>query len=210
MIDVERGDRPACLDNGYTDPEFRAVLHARFHGKCYLTERPILAASMDVEHRVPRHAGGGEHDWENLFPADPKANAHRRRTLPDGGYLSPGQGVDTRIVHGLRTDHVGVECTFTARDPTDAPARNTAAELHRLHAEIRDPPLDWSRDLRDAIHTALTRLLEEVATWLSLPTEDPERAVAEARVRRRLSRSAPYTGLLRAHPTAQALRHLWD
>lgn len=187
MIDVDRGPRPPELDDGYSSSAFREVLCARFLGKCYLTEAPISPGSLDVEHRVPK-GDGGDDAWENLFPAHPKANSHRRRKLPDGGLLSPGDGVERRLVQKLERDAESVRCLFHAADSGDLPAKNAAAELTRLHHEVAP----WSDELRRAIHARYTEVLEQVVAFL---TGDPAAAV---RLRLLLSRRAPYTALLRS------------
>jgi hypothetical protein len=208
MIDVDRGPRPPELDKGHGSDAFKVVLHARFLGKCYLTESVIPASEMDVEHRIPRSAGGGVDDWENLYPARPKANAHRRRTVPDGGWASPGEQVERRLVQQL-TSGVELRCVFAAVDSADRSARNTAEELTRLHHEISGERTDWSRDLRDAIHRAYTGLLEDHFRWTSA-SEAAEKAACEAMVALRLSRRAPYTALLRSTGVGKFHRDRWD
>jgi hypothetical protein len=203
MIDVDRGPAPdGCLGHPLSS-EHRAVLHARFLSKCYLTEQPIHASDFDVDHRHPKSDGGPD-AWDNLCPTAPKANSHRARKLPPGGYLSPGEGVESRLRQQLQIDAQDVRCVFAPVAAEDVPAKNTAAELRRLHHEIDEDPIGWSRDLRATIHRHYTLLLEMVTAHL----QDPADPLIEETLRTLLSRRAPFTALLRSK--VPGLQRLFD
>ena len=70
MFNVIRSEEsPSCLsDNGqdYRQEEVIQALRKVFHSKCYLCERDAVQ-DVEIEHFVPRAAGGGVTDWNNLF-----------------------------------------------------------------------------------------------------------------------------------------------
>jgi hypothetical protein len=193
MIDVDRGSPPASFAFGLGDTRFREDLCWIHRSKCYLTEAAITASAMDVDHRIPRSDGGTD-AWENLFPADPKANGHRTRRAPSGGYLSPGEGVETRLLQRVELMPTGIQCIFAASDADDQPAANTAAELSRLHHDCGG----WSKDLRNAIQAFLTYVLDLAVQQAALTAADPGHAALTAKLRIELSRNAPFTALVRS------------
>lgn len=68
MIDIDRSQPPPqslAEGKGWRGDDVKARLHEDFLRKCYLCEGP-LGKAFEVEHRRPRSAGGGEHDWGNL------------------------------------------------------------------------------------------------------------------------------------------------
>lgn len=185
------------------------TLHRDFFGKCYLCERRLSIGEIQVEHRRPRSQWPeGAHHWPNLFPACAFCNGRRGRTYPEVGLLSPGDGVERRIVQLAQVDRTGtaIECQFVATDPADAVARATAEELERLHSshEARSHRARHAtRDLLDTIHDWFLERVHplELQVRRARKRRQPD-PVAEAALTAALSRRAPFTMLMRSlvHP----------
>lgn len=208
MIDVARRPQaPVDLtEEGWNLPEVRAALLADFLHKCAYCERPINARDLQVDHRWPkaRHPERAC-DWTNLLPACLDCNQRRRRVTPEGGWLSPGEGVEGRLVQGLRPWGAAYEACFEPTDPGDAPAANTAEELAHLHDQDpgRNPrSYDKAQALVEAATGQAQRAREALLTLLRMQRDPSTPAAALAqqqeRVRWLYSRRAPYTMLARS------------
>ena len=100
MIDVDRGPAPKSLAAGgkYGADDVVVALHKAFYGKCYLCERPVELGDLEVEHRLAQNERPElETEWSNLFPSCDRCNAQRANRSPEGGYASPGEGVEERL-----------------------------------------------------------------------------------------------------------------
>lgn len=208
MIDVARSSTPPASlarKKGYTEHDVLEALHRDFFGKCYLCERKLMIGEIQVEHRRPRSCWPeGTYCWTNLYPACAFCNGRRSRTYPAGGLLSPGEGVEWRIVQRARVDHTAttMECHFAAANADDVMAQATAEELERLHSgqEARTPRARYATDdLRDTIHDhyfehvhPLERQVHR-ARRRCRPDLSAEGALAAV-----LSRRAPFTMLMRS------------
>jgi HNH endonuclease len=208
VIDVERSTlAPASLarKTSWSDQDVLEALHRDFYGKCYLCERKLAIGEIQVEHRRPRsHWPEGTHHWPNLFPACAFCNGRRSKSHPEVGLLSPGDGIERRIVQLARVDRSGtaIECEFMAFDPKDLVAQATAEELERLHSGhgARSPRARYAtRGLRDMIHD---HFLDEVHPLVlkvrrARSRRQPD-AFAEAALATVISRRAPFTMLVRS------------
>lgn len=220
MIDVLRSEtapRSIAARRDKWESDVLEQLHHDFFGKCYLTEATVALSGFEVDHRHPRNCGGEVHDWTNLYPASEHANRHRPRSWPDGGLLHPDgrDGIETRLCQTLLTEvDDELVCQFLAVDPSDKPAVNTARELEILHTGgASESSRIAARDLRTAIERRLRVVLvaqgRVLAKRRELPAEHLERRAEEDAFRRKVSRRAPFTALIRSavHPS---LRDLFD
>lgn len=186
---------------------FRNPLWQHYHRKCYLCERPIQR-DFEVEHRVPqnvcRELGLPEliHCSINLLPACGSCNVRRQKSLPgQGGLLTPGYdpNIESRLHQRFLLD-VESRTEFAAVDPTDIDARNTAAELQRLHSPetaTTEPARGRTEDLLDAIEDryleTIHPLIKKVQRWRKRGHPDPQ---LESELVLVLSRTAPFTMLM--------------
>lgn len=210
-----RADPPAALANGgaraYADVSVREALEEDLHGKCYLCERS--RPGLEIEHLRPQvHFHELRNEWNNLFLAC-NASCNQRRIRwearaeaelrdgrpirwPIGGMLNPStDDIERRIIQHHELVGSDVLVTFSARDPEDLAAVNTAIELQFIHDDGRG-----GRILREDIRAAKCHFLESYAGFRSLDrrAQAPERAQALKRVRHLLGPRAPFAGLLRA------------
>lgn len=223
MIRVRRSaDVPPSLaaarDGCWREPDVKAALYACFLGKCYLCEGPLGRGAMEVDHRVPQGDPTGvarRYDWENLFPAHHDCNNRRSRSYPDGGLLFPDKDdVQARLDQQLVALGGRYLPRFLHTDMQDSPAKNTAGELNNLHV-VPNPEgrgFDKADDLRNAIERHLNVVLVAARAYdRALKLHGPaalETRVAESDLRHLLSRSAPYTMLIRS--VVPDLSHLFD
>lgn len=213
MIDVTRpAEAPASLAarNRYNGDDVREALHALFLEKCYLCETPVGLGTFEVDHRRPQ--GQDEEQrfaWENLFPTctEYKCNQRREKTYPAGGLLDPGQGVESRISqrfeYSLSSNFRSTgsaSIVFLPLDPADIPARNTAAELDRIHNGTGSTAAAAARDLRIKIQDHVASVIHAAFDFVNPdPAADlRKKQEAEARMRLFVSRRAPYSMLVRS------------
>ena len=218
MIDVDRGPAPPSLTSGrYDGDDVIVALHRAFFGKCYLCERPLELGDLEVEHRIPRAERPDlAAAWSNLYPSCDRCNAQRAKATPQGGYASPGEGVETRVAQRAAPSanfNTAIVCSFSPTDPKDVAATNTAAELQRLHE------VESSRGIRKRFKGV--DLLKSIAEHYVREVSHLERRVldarasghsaheAEALLRVRLSRKARFTMLMRSLVDA-SLSDLFD
>lgn len=211
MIDVERTTVvPASLarHKGFSGVDVLETLHRDFYGKCYLCERSLSIAQVEVDHRRPQCGWPQDiHCWANLFPACTCCNKRRSRAIVRVPLLSPGEGVEHRIVQRVRFRPTGeLECMFVAVLRDDARAQATAEELERLHspAEARTARARYATiELLAMIRDRYLQWVEplELVALRARKRHRPDLAV-EARLAGLLSRRAPFTMLMRAlvHP----------
>jgi hypothetical protein len=214
MIDVLRATVvPAGLvKRNLRSSDVLQALWESFLGKCYLCESLVRVGSFEVDHRVPvNHDATREFDWTNLFPICDGCNKRRPKKHPEGGLLDPacGQSVEAKLEQRI-VDRPGDERGpyFAARDTVDRAAVNTAAELDHIH---NDHAIK-AADLRSAIMTHQGRVFRECLRYLNEPLMEQERQEVRERLRRLLSRRAPYTALTRAELAAlgPAIVELFD
>jgi hypothetical protein len=219
MIDVERSPVPPpslSARSRWDALDVRRALERDFYGKCYLCERLVSLGEAEVDHRVPRSVWReGSFEWRNLFPSCRYCNMRRLVHPADAELLSPGQGVETRILQRARTsdDGVSVVCEFGARHLGDRPADRAAEELRHIHSvagATTGRAAAAAQELLDKIHDHYFRVLypQELKVLRGRQRGEPD-ATAEAELARLVSRRAPFTMLMRSmvHPV---LRDLFD
>lgn len=226
MIDVDRPvEVPQSLAAGKSYREFDVLeaLHRAFRGKCYLCEAPVTLGAIEVDHRRPQGDKRFAHlryDWNNLFPtcATHKCN-QRRPGYPDGDLVSPGEGVEMRVVHEIDRHYstcittVGVTTfRFRSADPADAPAGNTAKELDHIH---NDRSSIKALELRFAVlqHVGSLETGMHIYDHLCRDPKAEPAVVAKQKlwVQRWVSRDAPFTMLVRSYfAHVEAVRALFD
>ena len=189
----------------------RTWLWEHHRRKCYLCECPISRSEFEVDHRVPQRVSEQlVHCSVNLFPACRSCNGRRGSHPKQGGLLCPGfdSDLEARLEQRIqRIDATEVRACFSARDPEDLDAINTAAELHRIHSpESGTTPTARARarDLLDAIvdHYAATIAPLERKVLRARRRSEPDR-VAERDLGRALARSEPFTMLLHSLVAAE-------
>jgi hypothetical protein len=191
---VRRPTAPESLKNqkNYAEQDVRAALYADFHGKCYLCERHIENGSFEVDHREPQNENPSRiYDWTNLYPACNDCNGRRWKKGRPGGWLHPEDNAEGRLIQQIARSLPG-ELFFAATDFTDLQAKNAALELEHLHCE-QDPK---ACDIRNALFRQLDAIAQEIEAYL-LESDQNQRHLQEAKLRRLFSRSAPYTALIR-------------
>jgi len=211
VIDVQRRNNPPpslAAKKGYDGDDVLLALREDFFEKCYLCEKPITKSTFTVDHRRPKRDKQSppelEFEWTNLFPACNEYNCNGRRgnnTYPHDGLLSPGEGVEERIEQrivgtvslNLRS---GGECEFRfrANKSDDAPARNTATELDRIHNGTGSTAVGKAESLRHAIIHHLVTVTEAAMDFLAAQTDGHRE-----RLRPLVSRRAPYAALVRSY-----------
>lgn len=203
MIDIVRS-QPApdslASEDAYDGDDVKERLRTDFLAKCYLCEGVFIAREFEVDHRRPKAEFPElKYSWDNLFPACHHCNQTRHRSWRKGGYLSPGadDDLETRLVQELVTIAGKLVPSFDAMRPEDLAAVNTAHELDHVHNHTRnaDHP-------RNAIHYYCTEVWRAVAAYLKCQQnrERDEAAYSRARLRvkKLVSRRAPYTTLIRS------------
>ncbi len=215
MIRVERRiDSPPSLASRSTPfgDDVRIALDEDFSGKCYLCEG-IATISFDVEHLRPKcDFPDLAFDWSNLFPAHSRCNERRKtwtaaerepthQRWPKGGMLDcTCDNVEIRLAQLVVTDVGGLSVSFTATDPCDIPAVNTASELNAIHSSNAF----WGRQISSDLtrrYVDVTKAYAELVRLLKQFNEDWEESavlVQQSRVKEMLSRRSPYAALIRA------------
>lgn len=207
MLDAKRSvPAPASLarEVTYTDEDVLEALYRDFRGKCYLCEREVVRGGFQVDHRRPKAEWPeGTYTWSNLYPACGYCNGRRPKSYPEGGLLSPGDGVEQRIHHTGGIDaELNFECIFTAARVGDQPAENAVHELEWVHSvETATTPGARlaARSFLDSIHDhymSRVRPLEVKARRAR--TRGKPNIDVEQRLRLVLSRRAPFTMLMRS------------
>jgi hypothetical protein len=197
MIDVTRSQpAPASLAAGTSWPGADVLqrLHDDLLGKCYLCETPHPRGTFEVDHRMQRAwpAGAGRHyDWDNLFPACHECNKRRLKRVPPAGLLDPcaGDEINTRL-HQKWHPTDGAE--FRSRLPGDNAAASTALELEHLH---NDDVV--GKNLSTAVLGQIADVWRLERDLLDLSAPDKRHEI-EHKLRRLLSRRAPFTALVRS------------
>jgi hypothetical protein len=217
VIDVARPSQaPASLaeGKGYAGRDVLEALHAAFLEKCYLCETCVAMGTFQVDHRKPKGDARFdhlEHAWENLFPVCNEFGCNQRRpkTYPEGGMLSPGDGVEHRIVQKIEGSVLpslrkagATAFVFLAADPADTAAKNTAHELDRIHNGTGSSAVEKAAALRLAIVDHVVAVTGEIFKYLALadtPGADAGRVEGHRwKVQRLVSRRAPYAMLVRS------------
>ena len=177
-------------------------LHMDFLGKCYLCERPIEPNGFEVDHRLQRawtSGSGLEHQWDNLFAACSDCNQRRPKKEPNAPPLDPGaSGSMARLVQRWADDRP----IFWPTGPKDNNAVSTTAELVHLH----DPLQPKGRNLVSAIRSQLLLVFKTERDLFAAQAPEEQDDLRE-RLRRLLSRRAPFTAIVRSvvHTTTTSL-----
>lgn len=219
MIDVERSPIvPASLarNKSLKGEDLLEALHRDFLGKCYLCERRLAIGELEIEHRRPQAQWPEDvFHWTNLFPACGFCNGRRARSRIPQGLLSPGDGIEQRIVQLVRIGERGttILCEFYPADPDDVAAQTTAEELTRLHSGqgTRSPRTRLAtRCLLDTIHDHFIGEVHPLEVKVLRGRERRQRdELAESRLASMLSRKASFTMLMRSL-VHRALADLFD
>lgn len=188
------------------------TLFRDFFGKCYLCESPRLLAEFEIEHRKPRARFPDEaFAWTNLFPACDRCNKARVE-YPEGGLLSPGDGVEERLdqIADVVPTACSLECRFRAIDPDDLEAHNTGRELEHLHNPAAGTTFRARQRTRNLLRTIREYFVVEVHPIVleverlrnrrrhGKPISAVDLEHAQRRLRERVSRRAPYTMITRS------------
>lgn len=209
--------RSLAAGRSWRGKDVREALYAAFRGKCYLCERALARGEFEVDHRRPRAAfPEAEFVWPNLFASCRGCNGGRPERYPDGStrqypeaadLLDPtADDVEARL--SQRYDAMEGRIRFDATSPADLAGAYTAFELDQLHnaRNVR------AADLRDAVRHHIVRVLTEARAYERLlhtrPAGDAELVDATSRLRRLVSRDAPFTALARS--VVPDLAHLFD
>lgn len=217
MIDVERSkEEPTSLAAAasYAGIDVINALHASFLGKCYLCETCLEPGTLDVDHRKPKAKDefpALEFAWTNLFPTckQYECNGRRQRKYPEGGLLDPSanQQVEHRIRQSIVSSVSGVLrgdviCHFEPVHADDVAARNTAAELDRIHhgrGSTERAKLS-ARALRKNIEKQIILVGNAVREYVALPADgNRRREQLQNELRAYFSRRAPYTMVVRSY-----------
>jgi hypothetical protein len=183
-----------------------------FFAKCYLTEQKFTSSYlMDVEHFHPKNFDAHpelRYEWTNLYPADHNANMSKPRLTPEGGYLdpcNPNDNVETEILYD--SSFGNDKCFFTARNPANLKAINTADLLTRIHNGHNYESKIKTKELRFAIFKHKNYLLKLVINWQDALKRNNEEDVFmySNRLKELLSRKSAFTMLLRSTPTVRNL-----
>jgi hypothetical protein len=108
--------------------------------------------------------------------------------------------VRSRLSQLVVTDVDGLAVNFSATDPRDLSAVNTAAELEAIHSTRSF----WGRQIRSELgrrYVDVNRAYAELVQLLRKFSGDWEEAavrIQQARVKAMLSRHSPYAGLIRS------------
>ncbi|WP_046246244.1 HNH endonuclease family protein [Hymenobacter terrenus] len=195
-------DRPS----GYRSSDLLTAFDEHFYAKCYLTEQKFASSwEMDVDHFVPFADDPSRvFDWNNLLPIAHKANLLRDKRLPAGGLLDPcsaSEDVENDILYTLVEQ--GEKPGFTAKDPANQKAVNTAALLDKVHNGTGSTGSEAStRELRKLIERRYKKLRQVWGEYNLARAENDAQdiAQAEAELRVLLSRRASFTMLMRSLP----------
>ena len=226
MIDVDRPAKPPeslAAGKSYRGLDVIEALHRVFRGKCYLCESPVTLGAIEVDHRRPQGDERFAHlkyDWHNLFPTCASYKCNQRRiACPDGELLSPGEGVEMRVVQevtGCPSSCLAIagttEFRFSPTDHRDAAAGHTVRELDHIH---NDRSNFKAMELRLSIHQHVVALASGMRMYEKLcedPSADPAVLADQKRwVQQWVSRDAPFTMLVRSYFIhVEAVRALFD
>lgn len=180
-----------------------------FFSKCYLTEQKFANSwALDVEHFEPRKEKPElTWEWNNLFPAEHKANMMKPRNTPSGGYLnpcSPDEDVENDIVYVLLPSG---KMEFEAKEESNIKAKNTANLLNLLH-NGKDDDEDSRKNtehLRSLITKKYIDTLNAIIEWKDAKDEQ-EKFESKTKLRHLLSRKSSFTAIIRS--TAAVRKHV--
>lgn len=213
MINYSRTpDAPAslALRQKYDDDDVRTQLHTDSLEKCYLCESVVAFGAFEVDHRQPKNEDveNRTYAWWNLYCCCRPCNGRRQRKSPVGGWLHPENDPEGKLIQEIDLA-LPRKFRFAARDSSDAEAVNAASELKRIHCDTHPK----SNDLRNAIFiqlAAVNRAERRVFEALLNPNMDAwERTRREEDFRDLVSRSAPFTALVRSW-VSEHLSYLFD
>ena len=207
--------RPA-RPTGYRTSDLLEIFDTHFYAKCYLTEQKFASAwEMDVDHLEPVASNPGRVlDWNNLYPADHKANIMRGEYYPAGGLLDPCvDAVESELLYTLIEQ--GEKPGFHAADPSNIKAVNTALLLNDIHnGRFNNADSHKStRHLRYLIEKKYKTVIEAWgAYWHAKNHNDNQsRVEAEDQLRLLLSRKSSFTMLMRSVSFIRlTVSHLFD
>ena len=199
----------------YRNSDLLDALGRDFYNKCYLTEQKFANAYvMDVEHFIPKNEQPElRYDWNNLFPAEHRANMVKPRKNPVGGYLNPcdpNDDVENQIIYGLIPDEYGISVpTFDAIDDTCLKTKNTCKLLNKIHNGDTPYSTKSSEELRFAINAKYARMQQLIIDFTLLnPKEHPNlRSVIIKRneIKLHLSRKSSFSMLIRSMSSVRNL-----
>jgi len=189
------------IPGAYRTSDLLEAFDRCFHSKCYLTEQWFPNAwCMDVEHFVAQVEDPTKrYEWNNLFPAEHRANKMKPRLTPAGGYLKPcdpNDDVETEILYS--TSAMGQKPIFEASDPHNRKAINTANLLNRLHNGHDNNTKFVTAGLRFEIQKKYDFILNLMIKWLGSPEGSILKYQYETELKYHLSRKSSFTMLIRS------------
>ena len=204
MMDVTRSLPPACL--AATPPVWDLniiipCLLTDFLNKCYLCETDINARTIAADHREPKTENRlRKYDWTNLCASCRDCNERRWKKKRAGGWLHPGDRVESRIVQ--RYELLSQKINFRSSSAHDLPSVNAADELDHIHNDRRPKYSLKAGDLRAAITDQISRTataMQALKRCLDDPSTLPATLQqAERTFRTLVSRRSPYAMLVRS------------
>lgn len=205
--DPENNDKPKPPVS-YRNSDLLEAFDRCFHSKCYLTEAKFFNSwAMDVEHFIPQNENSSlVYEWNNLYPAEHKANMQKPRQTPKGGYLDPcsiDDNVEEELFYTLTA--LGETPSFEAKDPTNIKAKNTASLLNKLHNGTNANSIHNTADLRHQISKKYRAILEKICEWYQSPPNSQEKVRLKNELRAFLSRKSAFTMLCRSIPAVRRL-----
>jgi hypothetical protein len=202
-LESESTDKPK-KPKSYRQSDLLDAFNKCFYSKCYLTEEFFENSwAMDVEHFVSQSEDYKKiYEWNNLYPAEHKANMSKPRKTPNGGYLDPcnkDHNVEEQIIYSL-TNH-GLRPNFDPSSPENIMEINTVELLDRVHNGHNDNTKMSTVTLRHAIQKKYINILEKISEYsLYEENENQKKIQLKNELKFLLSRKASYTMLCRSIP----------
>lgn len=184
----------------YRTSDLLEAFNRCFHSKCYLTEQWFPNSwNMDVEHFISQNEDATKrYEWNNLYPAEHRANKMKPRATPNGGYLdpcNPNDDVETEILYSLSS--MGQIPGFDPTDINNIKAVNTSDLLNILHNGHNSETKLATAGLRHEIHKKYDHILHLILEWLGATN-----AVLKNQYRKEiilhLSKKSSFTMLIRS------------
>jgi hypothetical protein len=164
---------------------------------------------MDIEHFQSKDFKAHpelRYEWTNLYPADHDANMVKPRITPTGGYLDPchpNEDVENDILYDLSFS--SDKCYFSAKNPSNQKALNTANLLDRIHNGHDVASNIKTKGLRFAIFKHRNYLRNLIIDWQDavIKNDQQEAFRFSNKIKAILSRKSAFTMLLRSTPVVR-------
>ncbi|MDR0338272.1 MAG: hypothetical protein LBI18_14445 [Planctomycetaceae bacterium] len=190
----------------YRNSDILKLFDSDFFAKCYLTEEQFVNSwSMDIDHFIPQNERPDLiYEWTNLFPISHCANMLKPKKTPEGGYLNPcddQDDVETEIIYDLYD--YGDKPAFTAKNPNNLKAINTAELLDRIHNGHNNDTNKATENLRQAIRKRYIEILNAIIEWQNTKENTQEQFHAKNKLKLLLSRKSSFCMLCRSVPAVR-------